>query len=136
MTAKEYLSQIRPLKQKLAAMAMQLECLRSAAECVTSCYSNPPPQAATRNIHKNEAAFIKVMELKEKMQAEVDLLADINAAIAEVSNPTLQMLLVKRYVLGASWEKIAVEMFISIRYVHVLHNAALVEIEKCAHFCT
>jgi hypothetical protein len=127
MTAKQYLSQIAQLKLRLAAMAEQLEFLKAAAECVTPAYSDMPRPAA-RNIHKNEDAIIRVLDLEEKMRAEFGHLADINAAITEVGSPVLQSLLVKRYIHGDRWETIASSLYVSLRQVHRLHQSALDEI--------
>ena len=129
MTAKQYLSQIRQIKLRLSTMATQLECLRSAAECITTTHSNMP-HSTTRNIRKNEDAIMRVLEWEEKMQSEVDRLAEINAAIASVSNPTLQTLLVQRYVCGHTWEKIAGELNYGLSQTKRLHFAALSEVEE------
>ncbi len=131
MTAKEYLSQIRPLKTRISTMSTQLEFLKAAAECVTSSY-NDTPKSAIRDIHKNEDAIIRVMEMEEKIQKAFNHLAEINEAIDSLKDPMLNSLIVKRYICGERWEQIAVDMFISLRYTHTLHKTALVEIEKCA----
>ena len=128
MTAKQYLSQIVMLKVRIAAMSEQIEFLRAAAECVTTTYSDMP-RSATRNIHKNEDAIIRVLEMEEKRQSVFNRLAEINEAIASLEDPFLHSLLVKRYVRGERWEQIAADLFVSIRHVHRLHQSALDEIE-------
>ncbi|MCL1964925.1 MAG: hypothetical protein FWF69_07675 [Firmicutes bacterium] len=128
MTAKQYLSQIRSLKIRIAAMAEQIEFLRAAAECVTTTYSDMP-RPATRNIHKNEDAIIRVLDMEERMRGAFNRLTEINEAIESLSDPTLHSLLVKRYVRGERWEQIAADLFVSIRQVHRLHQAALDKIE-------
>jgi len=129
MTAKQYLSQIKYIRLRLSAMTAQLECLRSAAECVTTTYSDMPC-STKRNIHRNEDAIMRMLEWEEKMRSEVSRLADINATIAEVSTPTLQSLLVKRYVCGETWEEIAGELRYSLSQIKRLHSAALTEVEE------
>ena len=129
MTAKQYLSQIRHIQLRLSAMATQLECLRSAAECITTTHSDMPC-SDTRNIHKNEDAILRVLEWEKKMQSEVDRLAEINTTIASVSSPTLQSLLVKRYVRGETWEKIAGDLRYCLSQIKRLHCTALVEVEE------
>jgi len=135
MTAKQYLSQIRPLKIRIATMAEQLELLRAAAECVTPVYSGMP-KSSTRNFQKNENVMIRVLEMEEKMQAVFNQLAEINEAIASMNDPMLHSLLVKRYVRGERWEQIAADLFVSLRYVYILHDTALAEIEKYAVKCS
>jgi len=129
MTAKQYLSQIRDIQLRLMTMTTQLECLRSAAECITTTHSDMP-RSDTRNIHKNEDAILRVLEWEEKMQSEVNRLADINATIAAVSSPTLQSLLVKRYVCRETWEKIAGDLRYCLTQIKRMHYAALAEVEE------
>ena len=129
MTAKEYLSQIRHIQLRLKTMASQLECLRSAAECITVTFSDMP-YSAPRNIHKTEDALLRVLEWEERIQSEVDRLADINATIAAVSTPALQSLLVKRYICGETWEKIAVDLRYSLSQTKRMHCTALAEVEE------
>ncbi|GHU52881.1 hypothetical protein AGMMS49975_09670 [Clostridia bacterium] len=138
MTARRYLEQVRGIKIRLGAMHEQLECLRSATECITQQYSDMP-RSTTKNINKSEDAIISVLEWEEKMKAEVNRLAEINLNISKVSSPLLQSLLVKRYVVGnkpPTWEEIANELYISLRGIHRLHDEALSEIEKLAQLGT
>jgi hypothetical protein len=64
MTAKEYLSQIKRIQTRLSAMADQLECLKSSAEYISPQFSDMP-RPATRNVHKNEDAILRVIEWQE-----------------------------------------------------------------------
>jgi len=129
MTAKEYLLQINRIETRLKTMAEQLICLKAAAEYIMPSFSDMP-KSATRNIHKNENAIIRVVEWKQKMETEYERLADINATINAVPDPQLQSLLVKRYVGGASWDTIARELYVGSSRVYQLHKAALAEVEK------
>jgi DNA-directed RNA polymerase specialized sigma subunit len=129
MTAKEYLSQIRRIQTRLSAMADQLECLKASAEYISPQFSDMP-RPATRNVHKNEDAIVRVIEWQEKMNDEYHRLADINAAINAVADPLLQSLLVKRYVKGDTWGAISRELFVGSSRVYQLHRDALAEIEK------
>lgn len=129
MTAKQYLSQIKHIQLRLSAMAEQLECLRSAAQCVTTSY-NDIPCSAPRDIHKHEDAVLRVLEWEEKMQAEVDRLSDINATIAAVSTPAHHFLLVKRYVRSETWETIARGLGYSLSQTKRFHLDALADLEE------
>jgi hypothetical protein len=131
MTAKQYLSQIRRIKMRVAALSEQLACMKEVAGLASSVLSDMP-RSPNRNIHKLENEVIKQMEWEEKIQSELARLEEINAAIAAVTDPTLQTLLVKRYVNGETWEKIASDMYVSIRHVYRFHDEALALIEKVA----
>jgi hypothetical protein len=135
MTAKEYLSQIRRIKLRVAALTEQLACMKETAGLATAVLSDMP-HSPNRSIHRLENEVIKQMEWEEKIAGELAKLEEINAAIAAVADPVLQSLLVKRYVNGDAWEKIASDMFVCIRQIHNLHGHALAEIAKSAHGCT
>ena len=68
-------------------------------------------------------------ELCEAMADLVDVTCEISRAIQKIENYDYQDLLVKRYVLGQSWEKIADDMNYGIRNVHRLHGEALRELK-------
>ena len=129
MTAKEYLSQARSIKIRLGAMAEQLEFLKSAAVYVSPQLSDMPKPAST-NIHKTEDAIIRVVEFENRMMKQYVLLDEINETISNVSNPTAQAILVKRYIGCGSWDEIACALYVSRSRVFDLHKAALDEIEK------
>jgi hypothetical protein len=131
MTAKQYLSQIRRIKMRVAALSEQLACMKEVAGLASSVLSDIP-HSPNRNIHKLENEVIKQIEWEEKIQSELGRLEEVNSTIAAVADPTLQTLLVKRYVNGETWEKIASDMYISIRHVYRFHDEALALIEKTA----
>ena len=131
MTAKQYLSQIRRIKMRVAALSEQLACMKEVAGLASSVISDLP-RSPNRNIYKLENEVIKQLEWEEKIEGELNRLEEINATIAAVADPTLQTLLVKRYVGGETWEKIATDLFVSIRHVYRFHDEALAEIRKLA----
>ena len=129
MTARQYLLQAREIQIRLGAMAEQLAFLRTAAEYITPQYSTTL-QSATRNIHKNEDAIVRVLDFEARMKAQYDKLDVINMTIAAVSSPLLQSLLVKRYIADESWEEIAEALSYSMSQVKRFHLSALNEVDK------
>ena len=129
MTAKEYLNQAWSIKIRLEAMSEQLAFLKSAALCITPQYSDMP-RPATRNVHKNEDAIIRVMDFEERLRKQYDKLDEINETISGVSDPTAQRILAKRYFKRNTWNGIARQLYLSRSRVFALHNAALDEIQK------
>jgi DNA-directed RNA polymerase specialized sigma subunit len=129
MTAKKYLSQAARITAKLKVMAEQLEYLKSASECIPAQMSDMP-RPATRNIHKNEDAIVRVMDFEIRMRDLFSQLEEITAAINGVSDTSAQAVLTKRYLIGNTWETISRELYVSRSRVFELHNAALAEIEK------
>jgi len=129
MTAKEYLSQARSIKIKLEAMAEQLAFLKSTALCIVPQYSDTP-KPATQNIRKNEDAVIRVMDYEERIRKQYAKLDEITSVINAVSDPSMQVVLTKRYFGHEKWREIATDLYISTAHVYRLHNTALDEVEK------
>jgi hypothetical protein len=88
ISAKEYLSQANSLQIRIGTLTEQLEYLRSAAV-----YSSPQwsdmPRPATRNVHKNEDAYIRVMDKEQQIRIAQNKLLEIVATIDSVNELTL-----------------------------------------------
>lgn len=69
-------------------------------------------------------------ELCEVMADLVEVSCEISRAIQKVENYDYQDLLVKRYILGETWEKIAEDMNYSEQHIHRLHGETLKKIQK------
>ena len=67
-------------------------------------------------------------ELRDEIAHEVQLVSDINTAIARMPNKREQRVLELRYISGKRWEQVAVDMDLEIRQVFRIHGSAL------AHF--
>ena len=129
MTARQYLQQARGIKIRLDAMAEQLEFLKSAAEHVTTHYSDMPKPAG-RNIRKGEDAIIRVLDFESRMKAQYDKLAEINDTVDMLHDPFQRAVLVKHYFSGKTWPEVALETYYSERTIRSIHTAALAEVEK------
>jgi len=129
LSAREYLSGAWKIKLRIESMTRVLEFLQSAAEYTGPAYSDMPKSAA-RNIHKNEDAVIRVMEHKERIEAERRKLADVMDTIAGISDPAAQAVVVKHYIDRKTWARTAAEVFVSERQARRLHAAALAEVEQ------
>ena len=70
--------------------------------------------------YKLEECTQKIMDLQHELADAMNDLADVNCAIVrvirEVKNYDYQDLLVKRYVFGEPWEKIATDLGYSVRH--------------------
>jgi hypothetical protein len=128
MTAKEYLSQARQINIRLKALKERLEHFKSAAEYAGVQY-NDLPKPASRNVHKNEDAIIRMMEMEARINAEFAVLVKINDIIERLEDPRQQAILSKRYMYSKKWEAISSELFLSVRHVQLLHGHALKEVE-------
>lgn len=62
-------------------------------------------------------------------EKRVTIRKEVRDAIEAMSNETLKLLMLYRYIDGKSWEEIAVRMQYSYRNVHYLHGEALAAFE-------
>lgn len=134
MTAKEYLGQAYRIDQRINSKLEQVGSLRVLATKATSTISNTPP-SGSRNVHSMEGIIVKIIDLENEINADIDTLVDLKreimGVIKVIDNPEYQTLLELRYLCFYSWEKVAVEMDYDLRYMHKLHRKAL---ELCTAF--
>lgn len=128
MTAKEYLSQAYRLDQRAASKAEQIFQLRGLATQATATMSNMPRNASP-NPHRMEGIIVKIVDLENDLNADIDRLLDLKREIVKVidavENPDQQLLLSLRYLNFKSWEQIAVTLGYSMVYTFQLHKKAL-----------
>ena len=130
MNAKEFLSRGINLERRVETITDQLEHYKSIVNKCTVTYSDSPKSTTSSN--RLEDCTQKIMDLQselcEAVADLVDVTCDIARTISKVENYDYEDLLVKRYVLGEPWEKIAEEMNYSEQHIHRLHGEALKKI--------
>ena len=128
MTAKEYLGQAYRLDQRINSKLEQVTSLRDLATKATSTLSDVAP-SGTRNVHRMEDIIVKIVDLENEINRDIDNLVDLKremvSVIKAVTDPEYQTILELRYLCFKSWEQIAVELRYSIHHLYKLHNAAL-----------
>lgn len=134
MTAKEYLGQAHRIDQRINSKLEQVASLRALATKATSTLSDTP-QGGSRNVPAMEATIVKIVDLENEINEDIDTLVDLKreivGVIKHIQSPEYQTLLELRYLCFYSWEKVAVEMEYDLRYMHKLHRKAL---EQCSAF--
>lgn len=129
MTVKEYLRQAYRLDQRIDSHVAELEHLRDLSTRIQG--SNLGERVScTRN---TEASFTrvvdKIVDMQERINAEIDALVDLKAemdiAIEQVSGVDERLLLRYRYINNNSWDSIAKALNVSSRTVHRIHASAL-----------
>ena len=133
MTAKEYLSQAwnidRRINDKLAHVAQ----LRDMATNVSTVISDMPRSPGLNN-QRMENIIARLTDTEEEINADIDHLVSLKLEIMntiwQVEDENAQMVLERRYHSFKSWEDIAADMSVSIRWVHKIHVKALDEVEK------
>ena len=128
MTIKEYLAQAYRIDKRINSKLEQIVSLRELATKVTSTLSDTPP-SGSRNIHSMEGIIVKMMELENEINADIDVLVDLKkeimSIIKKINNPEQQTLLELRYLCFKTWEQIAVDMGYSIQNAYKVHDRAL-----------
>ena len=130
MNAKDFLMRGINLERRVDTIKEQIEHYKSLVNDCSVTYSDSPKSTASN--YKLEECTQKIMDLQEElceaMADLVDVTCEISRAIQKIENYDYQDLLVKRYVLGKTWEKIAEEMNYSEQHIHRLHGEALKKI--------
>jgi Ribonuclease G/E len=132
MKSKDYLEQIRILDRLINNKLQELEQLEALATKVTSVNSGDRVQASGSQ-DKMADTVIKILELKQEINADIDRLVDLKCEIIPmidaVQDADLIDVLYKRYIQGKKWEEIALEMHYTFRWVLKLHGRALQKID-------
>ena len=138
MNAKEYLKQAFYLDKRINSKLEQVESLNALATKATSTLSDMP-KSPNRGTSKLQDTIIKIVDLQEEINRDIDKLVDLKAemvgTIKQIQNKELQVILEKRYLCYETWEKIAVDMNYDIRHIHRLHNLGLKETSNLIKPC-
>ena len=132
MTAKEYLKQAWNIDQKINDKLDQAARLREMATKVTSTLSNAPRSGSHEN--KLDDIIARLVETEEEINKDIDRLInlkiDILNIVWSVEDDACRRVLELRYHDFKSWNDIALEMNVSLRWVHTLHSRGLKKVEK------
>ena len=133
MDIKEYLTQAYRIDQRINSKMEQVSSLHALATKATATVSDMPGGGA-KNIHKMENIIIKIADLENEINEDIDELVDLKIAITKliksVDNQEHQTLLELRYLCFKTWEQIAVDMGYKVRHLYRLHEEALKNILK------
>ena len=133
MKIKEFLDQAYHIDHRINSKLEQICSLHELSTKATSTISDMPG-SATRNIHRMEDIIVKIMNLEEEVNKDIDALVDLKMDITHliklVDNHEYQIILEQRYLCFKTWEQISVDMGYSIQHTFRLHNKALKEIAK------
>ena len=129
MNAKEYLHQAYRLDNRINSDLEELARLRELSVSISS----PAIAERVQSSRSKEAPFVKcflkIRDLEEKINSEIDQLVDlkdeIRSVIDRVKDPDEQMVLRYRYINGMSWEQIGEELSVDRTTVYRWHNMAL-----------
>lgn len=129
MNAKEYFGQAYRLDVRINSDIEELERLRNLSTGISSCRFEER-FSGTKNTDPPYVRYIgNIIELEDKINAEidklVDLKAEIRAVIDKVVNVDERMVLKYRYIHNYTWEQIGYELNADSRTVRRWHSNAL-----------
>lgn len=128
MTAKEYLQQAYIIDRRIKLDTEKLAAARSALYGKTARYDSDGSKTVPRG-NATESAVLRVMELEERLNREIDELTakrqEIELTVNAVPDEVQREVLTRRYLLYQKWEIIAEEMNYGVRHVHKIHSTAL-----------
>jgi len=83
MTVKEYLGQSYRIDQRINSKLEQVGSLRALATKATSTMSDTPP-SGSRNVQSMESIIVKIIDLENEINEDIDMLVDLKREIVGV----------------------------------------------------
>lgn len=128
MSPKEYLSQAMYIDQRIDSKLQQVATLRESAAKVTATLTDMP-RSASSNLQAMENTIVKIIDLENEINRDVDRLVDLKAevkrVISRLSSPDQQLVLELRYLCFKPWSEIMETLGISETSVYRVHGEAL-----------
>lgn len=125
-----YLSRYRRLNQRINRMLEEQYRWKCLAMKVTQNFSPTPGGGESGS--PIERPMDKVLEIDAEINREIDELQivrqEIRAALNQLEDENLKLLMEYRYIDGLTWEQIAVKMHYGFQWVCKLHGRALASI--------
>lgn len=126
--ARTYLEQAYRIDQRINSKIEQVASLHNLATKANSTLTDMP-ESPNRNIHRMEDIIVKIVDLENEINQDIDMLVDLKTEIMQVIKKVddleLQTLLEQRYLNFRTWEQIAVDMGYNVRHLYRMHDKAL-----------
>ena len=133
MNAKEYLSQVMRIDQRINSKLEQLQKLRASSTKATATLSDMP-RPESPDLQRLETTVAKIVDLENEINRDIDTLVNLRGEIYHliqtVQDVNQQLLLELRYLCFKSWREIAETMGLEERYVLKVHGRALNAVGK------
>lgn len=123
---KQYLRRYQTAKRRVGLIQEEIEELRSSKTSPVGLGDGMPHGSGTSDLSGYAARLDELLrELEAEKEMQMVTYREIRQQIGMVPDAIEQEILSRRYLIGQSWEKIAVEMKYSYRHVTKLHGYAL-----------
>lgn len=127
---KQYLRRYQTAKRRVGMIQEEIEELRSSKTSPVGLGDGMPHGSGTSDLSGYAARLDELLrELEAEKEMQMVTCREIRQQIGMVPDPTEQEILSRRYLIGQSWEKIAVEMGYSYRNITRVHGYALKHFE-------
>ncbi len=127
---KQYLRRYQVAKRREKLIQDAIAELRSSKTSPVGLGDGMPHGSGTSDLSGYAARLDELMrELEAEREMQMVTYREIRQQISMVPDPTEQEILSRRYLIGQSWEKIAVEMGYSYRNITRIHGHALQHFE-------
>lgn len=127
---KQYLRRYQEAKKRAKRIQEEIDALRSSETSPVGLGDGLPHGSGTSDLSGYAARWDElVRELEAEKEMQMVTYREIRQQISMVPDPTEQEILSRRYLIGQSWEKIAVEMGYSYRNITRIHGHALQHFE-------
>lgn len=127
---KQYLCRYQTAKRRVGMIQEEIEELRSSKTSPVGLGDGMPHGSGTSDLSGYAARLDELLrELEAEKEMQMVTYREIRQQIGMVPDPTEQEILSRRYLIGQSWEKIAVEMGYSYRNITRVHGYALKHFE-------
>lgn len=123
---KQYLRRYQMAKRRVGLIQEEIEELRSSKTSPVGLGDGMPHGSGASDLSGYAARLDELLrELEAEKEMQMVTYREIRQQIGMVPDAIEQEILSRRYLIGQSWEKIAVEMKYSYRHVTKLHGHAL-----------
>lgn len=123
---KQYLRRYQEAKKRAKRIQEEIEELRSSKTSPVGLGDGMPHGSGTSDLSGYAARLDELLrELEAEKEMQMIVYREIRQQIMKVPDQIEQNILIRRYLLGQNWEKIAVEMQYCYRQVLRLHGFAL-----------
>lgn len=134
IAAKEYLLNIERLDAQINVRLSEKDDLKEKLTHITPTLSPDKGSGGGGTQDKVAGIIARMIDLESKINADIDRLADQKqealALLDKMENPTYMTVLHRRYFLHETFERIAIDMNYSWRWVIKLHGRALQAFDK------
>lgn len=123
---KQYLRRYQEAKKRAKRIQEEIEELRSSKTSPVGLGDGMPHGSGTSDLSGYAARLDELLrELEAEKEMQMLTYREIRQQIMKVPDQIEQNILIRRYLLGQNWEKIAVEMQYCYRQILRLHGFAL-----------